>query len=335
MLNHIPTLIRMKIIFSTLFGSHLYGTSTVNSDHDFKGIFISPLSDIILRRDVKTVHQNTKASSAGHRNISTDVDIEYKELREFIKDCMEGQTYALDMIFAPTGFWSFDTEPGEEWLFIQENKHRLLSKNVQPYIGYVRQQTGKYGLKGSRLGELLRVIAHLETFDRKLPMSEAVKGLALSEFVTITNAVVERTGREPLVQDFLEVLGKKFDFKRQIGDCLDALNQLNKLYGSRAKLAQENQGVDWKAVSHAFRICHQLIELAETKNIAFPLREAEYIKRIKLGEIPYVQLQDKLSQMMEYAISAVAKSDLPEEPEKEFWEKWMVGLYSQSGVEQW
>lgn len=35
----------MEIIFKTLFGSHLYGTDTPNSDKDYKAVFIQPIED--------------------------------------------------------------------------------------------------------------------------------------------------------------------------------------------------------------------------------------------------------------------------------------------------
>jgi hypothetical protein len=47
-----------------------------------------------------------------HRQATLDaVDCEYIELRKFIKDCLNGQTYALDMLFSnlcefKTNVWS-------------------------------------------------------------------------------------------------------------------------------------------------------------------------------------------------------------------------------------
>lgn len=317
----------MKTIFKTIFGSHLYGTNTEKSDKDYKGIYIEPIENIILKRDKDVIVSTTKKDkSEGVRNTAEDVDIEMKELRRFLYDAKSGQTYALDMLFSNEDLW---IEFSKEWRFIVDNRHKLLSKNVQPYVGYIRQQTGKYGLKGSRLGELLRVIEYLKGFDIKRPLYSVMNGLNFSEFVQKVEIENPRPhGETPIVSEFLDVLGKKFQLNRSLEHVLPSLEKMNEMYGQRSILAMKNEGVDWKAVSHAFRCCYQLIELAETQNITFPLKEAAYIKKIKCGEIPYVELQEKLSNLMEEAIAKVEKSDLPQYPDNAFWEDFVLSIYA-------
>jgi predicted nucleotidyltransferase len=43
-----------NLICETVFGSHLYGTSTEQSDRDYKGIFLPSAQDILLGRIPKT-----------------------------------------------------------------------------------------------------------------------------------------------------------------------------------------------------------------------------------------------------------------------------------------
>lgn len=91
------TIDETEVIFRCRFGSHLYGTNTPESDYDEKGIFIETLENIILRRDSRSLHFNTGNDRS--RNTKNDCDIELKELRTFLKEAMDGQTYALDMLF--------------------------------------------------------------------------------------------------------------------------------------------------------------------------------------------------------------------------------------------
>jgi len=315
----------MNIIFETTFGSHLYGTNTETSDRDVKGVYVASLEDIIHRRDKSTVCFNTKDSGAMHRNGPEDQDIEYKELRTFINDAMAGQTYALDMLFAPMPFWN-QLRTSSLWLKIRENTGKLLSRNVAPYIGYCRQQAGKYGLKGSRLGELKRVISHLCALDPrnklgKYPIEE-------SEYVKVIHTSNTINGGEKILeQTFLEVLGKKFDMNRSVKEILPSLKKLDEMYGHRAVLAMNNEGIDWKAISHAFRLCYQLRELASTGSIEFPLKQAEELKSIKKGQLNYSGMQDKLYELMEEAICLIKKSSLPEEPDRDFWENFILNEY--------
>lgn len=319
----------MNIIFKLKFGSHLYGTQTENSDTDYKAIYIADLEDIILKRDKRTIHQDTKVNR-GQKNSKDDVDTEFIELRKFIKDCMDGQTYALDMLFSNPEMWQIAHT--KEWKYILANREKLLSRHVEPYIGYCRQQAGKYGLKGSRLGELLRVLEFLQKQKPTAKLATVVATLEPSEFVKyvkIDSPVKGKSGH------FLEVLGKKFELTKMVKEVLPSLELANEKYGDRAVLAMKNEGVDFKAISHAFRCCYQLIELAQTGRIQFPLEQAWFLREIKQGKVPYVDLQEPLYDLMEKAIASVEKSDLPAEPDREFWERWLVSVYERQILDQY
>lgn len=319
----------MNILFKTIFGSHLYCTNTHNSDMDFKGVFIAPLKDIILRKDRNTIHEDKKVSE-GPRNNKDDIDIEYIELRTFIDHALEGQTYAIDMLFSnPDNTITYSPE----WEFIIANRAKILSKNVKPFIGYIKKQTAKYGLKGSRLAELSRIIKYLEQFGRKEKIYEALEKVPfeMSEYITI----VEQEHKFPkedkvVIERYIKILEKMHPMKRFVGEVLDACNRYYDEYGERARIAMDNNGVDWKAVSHAYRACFQLIELANTGSINFPFT-GEVLSRIltiKRGEMPYTFVQDDLPILMEKAIAAVENSTfLQDQPDKEFWDNFLYDTY--------
>ena len=109
----------MHIIFKCNFGSTLFGTSTPASDKDYKGVYIAELSDIILKRDKHTIKYSTGNDQS--RNTKDDIDIEYKELRTFLKEAMDGQTYALDMLFCNK---ENIVEQSYVWDMIIENRHK-------------------------------------------------------------------------------------------------------------------------------------------------------------------------------------------------------------------
>ncbi|OGE64274.1 hypothetical protein A3I48_00800 [Candidatus Daviesbacteria bacterium RIFCSPLOWO2_02_FULL_36_7] len=50
----------MNIIFLTQFGSHIYGTSTPQSDLDYKGIYLATYRDIILNRAKESIVTTTR-----------------------------------------------------------------------------------------------------------------------------------------------------------------------------------------------------------------------------------------------------------------------------------
>lgn len=321
----------MNIIFKCKFGSHLYGTNTPESDLDYKGIFIEDIDNIILKKDKHVVIKKTGKDDT--RNTKDDIDIEYKELREFLKDCMDGQTYALDMLFVPE---EFVLKTSDEWKFIQKYRKKLLSRNVAPFIGYCRQQAGKYGLKGSRMGELERVlsIAKKREFfpeSKKARLIEDIlPEISLSEYVRLT----EHTDREGRTNRFLEVIGKKFNYNIFVKEMVKVLQTCYDRYGKRAIEAKNNNGVDWKAISHAFRCMYELDELARTGEIKFPLKQAEYLKEIKQGKLEYKTLAEELARTMDKVIKFVENnSKLPKEPDRDFWEEHIAKEYKRQVME--
>ena len=89
----------MKTIVKIIFGSHLYGTDTPDSDQDFKGIFLPTKEQIFLGKIPKSINENTKKGEG--KNTADDVDTEIYSLHYFLKLACEGQTVSLDMLHAP------------------------------------------------------------------------------------------------------------------------------------------------------------------------------------------------------------------------------------------
>lgn len=314
----------MEKLFKVLFGSHLYGTNTPSSDLDYKGIFKAPLSDIVLGRESHTIFENQESKGETGRNTPDAVDCEWIELRRFIKDCLAGQTYALDMLFAPYDFWIQGSIVHTD---IRMNREKLLSKDVKPYIGYCRQQATKYGLKGSRLGELIRVIEWLESLPSQDQLSEHIDKLTTSEFAFVESKTFKSQLKD-VEQKFLVVLDKRYPVNAPVKKMLESLNILREKYGCRAIEAMNNENIDWKAVSHAYRCMYQLAELAETGEIKFPLKDADKLKAIKLGQIPWKECNEELYQLMEETIKKVENSKvLPDKPDYKFWDEWIIKQY--------
>lgn len=152
----------LNLIVKMKFGSHLYGTSTEDSDVDLKGVFL-PTERQVLLNEVPKNYIYTTGDSSG-KNTSTDVDVELFSIHYFIQLASEGQTIALDMLHAPD---EFIIEKTPIWDAIQKNKDKFYTKNLQAFIGYARSQASKYGIRAGRLGNIRQVINFLENFIEK------------------------------------------------------------------------------------------------------------------------------------------------------------------------
>lgn len=329
----------MNKIVELKFGSHLYGTDTPNSDLDYKGIYLPSARDILLGRYKRTI-SSTRPKREGERNTKDDVDTEFFSLDRYLELLMEGQTVALDMIFAP-GF----AEAHHITRTIYENRERLLNKNVASFIGYARQQAAKYGIKGSRLDALQRVEAWLSSLPPRSKLGDHLKAIEslieqctplvslektpLVRVVQIVGPKGPPGSSERTLLSHLEVCGKMWSFTTHVQNVWDQIHKRTLEYGNRARMAHLDGGIDWKALSHAVRVAGEGYELLTTGHITFPRPDAITLLNIKLGKHPYEETAGLIEQGLADLVAAQQRSKLREESDKEWVDSFIVAVYSE------
>ena len=303
-----------NVILLTIFRSHLHGTNNENSDRDYKAIFLADLKDIVLGNEPKTI--NLSSNQTHERNTSSDVDIEFVEFRKFLNDLYCGHTYAIEMVNITPEKHAVKNDDGEMLytkLFehIQENKMKYLTNELRHFVGYCVGQARKYGIKGEKLRCVEDVLDVLESEDPKKNLVDVLDKITLNEYVKKTSRILEHQNKEVYL---LDVAGKEFDMNQSVKSILPPLQAVVKNSGKRTRDARD--GVDWKAVAHAYRVAYELEEFVETGSIQFPLRMAAKIKEVKEGRVPYQTTQDELSELVERATNLEMKLPLSD-PRKE------------------
>jgi RNA repair pathway DNA polymerase beta family protein len=309
----------MDLIVEMRFGSQLYGTATPLSDLDYKAVYLPEVRDILLQRISATVSLS-RDKAAGEKNLPGDVDHEIYSLQRYLELLAEGQTVALDMLFAPD--WAMPRSPSPLWREIQANTPRLLTRRASAFVRYCRQQANKYGIKGSRAAVAREALAILTTAETTY--GAAAKLAEAAAEVTAFAAVADHTALldVPLPGDklvrHLEVCGKRMPFTSSIKNAREIVQRLVEEYGQRALQAARNEGVDWKALSHAVRVGREALELFETGRISFPLPYAAEILSIKRGERPYEAVAETIEGLLVSVEAAATTSSLPEQPDQGF-----------------
>jgi hypothetical protein len=320
----------LDLIVKIKFGSHLYGTSTPTSDLDYKSVYVPQGRDILLQRVVGSVQIGQKSKREGERNLPSDVDNECYSLQRYLGLISEGQTVAVDMLFAPNPEITSDV-----WQRIQRNKERLLTKKSAAFVGYCRTQANKYGIKGSRVASAKNA---LERFERLL----AVNGTTakVGEFFTADDEIIDehtRTIRKETTQGrterYFECCNRMVGFNNTVKEAVAIYRRIHENYGDRARLAEKNEGIDWKALSHAVRVGREAVELLSTHNITFPLPYATHILEIKRGKLPYDAVAQEIETLLEDVEKAAISSTLREEPDAQFIDDLVCEIY-QLGVTQ-
>lgn len=311
-----------KTIVKMNFGSHLYGTNTENSDKDIKGVYLPPLNDCILNKIKKSISNNTKANN-NSKNTKDDIDCEFYSLQYFLLELgKNGDTTFLDMIHAPNGS-IIDMSP--EWEFLRANRSMFYTKSLKSYVGYCRGQAAKYGIRGSKLQEAKKILDVLNKHNEGEKLANFWEELPDSEYskrYDIDNC----QAKDKRAFDFC---AKKLMADTNVFFAKQTIQKFYDSYGERARMAQNNEGIDWKAISHAFRVGYQLKELYMTGDLIFPLRNAEYLKNLKKGVYHYIN--DNVAENLDTLINEVEilanKSNYQESVEVGYWEDWIVSLY--------
>ena len=304
----------MNTIVKMKFGSHLYGTNTPESDRDFKGVFMPTPEQILLGRIPKCYSENTKVGEG--KNTSEDIDLEMYSFHYFIKLACEGQTVAIDMLNAPQ---DMILEKTGLWDLICRNKERFISKNMSAFVGYCKRQAAKYGIKGSRLAAAKKVIDFLdidlahELVYKDYTLKEIWDKLPEGEHI----AKEHELGRIPIYT----VCGKQIQWTAKCSYLYNIMQKFYLSYGERARKAEKNEGIDWKAISHAMRACYQLEELYSTGCIHFPLKDAWALKEIKAGMHDYkTVVAPNLELWIEHIEKLSKQSKYPEKVNVKFWD---------------
>ncbi len=308
----------MNILVKMKFGSHLYGTETPESDLDFKGVFLPDLGSLIQGERVKSINNTT--GSGVVKNTSDDVDEEYYSLHYFLKLALEGQTVALDMLHAPQ---SAILKNSHLWEVLMEQRSRFYTKNLKAFIGYARKQAAKYGIKGSRLADVRRVVKFLSNYSgndayklrdvwNHLPRGEHIKFIG-----------------DPQVNllRMYQVCGKSFQETARLDYVQPILERFLLEYGIRAQMAEQNDGVDWKAMSHALRAAYQVKELFTDGTMTLPSPHASLLTAVKQGKIDFKSVQAELETVMDVVEALSERSELPTKADHKFAKNFLYYAY--------
>jgi hypothetical protein len=318
----------MKTLVEMKFGSHLYGTATPQSDLDVKAVYLPDARDILLQR-VRPAISIVREKARGEKNTAEDTDFEAYSPAKFLDLLADGQTVALDMLFAPDDMLLSPPDP--IWHDIKALAPRLFSRRTTAFVSYCRQQARKYGVKGARLAAVRLALDGLTAIETAYGANTKL-GVAETEIRTLADAhdlldiiVLPHPDGSPAT--YFDIAGKKAIFSASIKGARTMAQNLFDEFGARTRAAEDNQGVDWKAMTHAVRIADQAIEFLDTCHITFPRPNAAHLLAIKRGEISYDAVAEEIETLLTDVEMAVTRTTLPETVDRDLIDDFIAGLY--------
>ena len=287
----------MDLIVEIRFGAHLYGTDTPDSDLDLKGVYLPEPRDILLQR-VKSSVTLTPAKARGEKITVGDVDREAYSLQRYSDFSAKARRWPStccsrrrrDDHAAPPAV-APDPGAGEA----------ACPRRLPAFVRYCQQQANKYGIKGSRVATARQAMASLsaaEATTRNAGRSSSSFGLAgeLACLEHVAFADVSMPGgRFDLPSRDLR---PQRPFHRLAQDRARNCQRIVEEFGQRALQAERNEGVDWKALSHAVRVGREAHRALRDRPHHVSPALADHIRRIKGGEIAYETVANEIEDLL-------------------------------------
>lgn len=285
------TLIKVK------FGSHLYGTSTPESDTDYKAVHIPDGKQIIMQSFQRVI--TNSSGDPNSKNTKDDIDDESYAIVKFLDMVKQGDMVSYELLHVKPEQATIFSRTWEHYFY--NNRYLLIDRNIKGFVGYIRKQANKYGIKGSRVAvardavELFKQLIEKHGSQAKVlsePYDFYDEWVCSRDFCKLIELPVVHDSN--ITTPYIEILDRKIDFRVSLKEAYNIVKRVFDEYGSRALAAETNQGVDWKALYHAIRVSEQAIELLREGIITFPRWNVSDLLVIRRGERSYHSVAEQL-----------------------------------------
>jgi predicted nucleotidyltransferase len=298
-------LIEKNLILKVKTGSYLYGTNIPTSDEDYVGIFMPSEEYVFGLKKIEEIDLSVVKKDENNKNISDSIDCKYYEFRKFIKLAMECNPNILEILFTNNENITYINLYGH---ILLQNKKLFISKLVkQKFLGYAFSQKHKMQIKTDNYFDLQNALLILEKNN---------KDMLLIEFINYNkdyNHIFKSNYDKNHNTKFITVGDLNLQPSYTINKVISILNDRLSKVGNREELYTK-YGYDVKFGMHLIRLMFEGIELLKTGNLIFPLKEKEYLKEIRKGNISVNEIL-KLSDILEKDIEKLSiETNLPSKP---------------------
>lgn len=331
-----------KLIFKAIVGSQSYGTSTPESDIDYKGVYIQNNDDIL---------------SFGYiEQINVTKDETYYEVRRFLELLQSANPTVLELLYSPDDCVLI-IEP--EFELIKQSRHKFLTKECKnSFAGYAINQIAKArGLNKKMNWEKDRV-TRKTVLDFTYAYSNG-QTIPIQKYLSNNNLVQERCGLTSL-NHFKDTYALYYDYtinmiKKYHGIVAEDSNDVRlssipkgeipitiitfnkESYSTHCKdyreyldwlknrntqryvdIENHKQKIDGKNMMHCRRLIDTAIEIAEQKTINVRRPNAQYLLDIRKGKFNLEEILDSAEEDIKKIDNIFPESDLPGKCDKKF-----------------
>jgi len=281
------------LIFETVTGSHLYGTSTPDSDVDLRGICIPP------REVMLNPFQGFEQKDSGFE----EEDRVIYGLEKFVKLCADANPNIIELLFAPKDSWKFIDLRGKTLL---RNYTLFLSKKI------------KHTFTGYAFSQLNDIKRHRQWFldPPKQKPSRKEYGLGETPIVSGDSLSALSNRLDLLKEDVRDEIKRELSY-REAKIRWDNYWSWKVNRNPKRMQMEEKFGYDTKHAMHLVRLMIEGKNLLLDGYLEFPLEDSAWLIAIRNGEYTYEQILDLATNMEADFDLWYEKSFLPNGPDRE------------------
>jgi hypothetical protein len=335
-----------KIILKVKAGSHLYGLATPQSDLDYIGVYLSTPEELLGLNHSEIIEDNIVSKKENGRNDKDAVDCKYYELRKFCQLALNNNPTILELLFAPEESIVEITEEGRRLI---NNASKFLCRRVKhSYCGYAFSQKQKSFIKTENLKKLVeaRRIFVESGFNTSADMlydhleKEGLMGLCTTytnqqdREVHLNLGTLGLTVIQGEYPGWIQLADLRFT-NQKLKDVFAKIEErINKATGRKDEMLEK--GYDPKFMSHTIRLLVEGKELLKTGVLVLPLQEKDYLLKCKLGQIPPVDMMNRIEELEQEVECCASSTMLPAKPDfnsvnkmvQEIYKKSLSGVYT-------
>ena len=303
-----------KILYRVESGSHLYGTSTPESDLDYSSVFMPTSYDLFSLQKCEYINDSTKSSTDGRRNTAEDIDNQNYSLQRYVHLILHGNPNLLEILFSKNPIVEDPV-----FTILKDNFHRFIARNIyHSFTGFAVSQKKKLEYKAKRFNQLEGALNFLEK-----NYSAQIKdpGSCMDETLVkwLNSNLSEYKGDKMNRQSFHNGLPIKIIYEK--------IKSEYENYGWRVKSNTfERLGYDVKFGAHAIRLFYEGFQLLTQGVLEFPITGQAYddIMAVRRGEVGLDEFYEICNRYDENSKKAYENTTLPEMPDWKWANSYLV-----------
>lgn len=284
-----------RLLYLSRFGSHLYGTNTLSSDIDYKGVFLPDISVLLMGKKCKAIGFQSK-DDPSLKNTSNDVDLQIFPIQFWLNKLVrKGETEGIELLYSHTNRDAIIyCDQIMETVFL--NKGVLFDpRNTQGFLGFAISQARTYFTKAERFS----VIRDVYNFLRELKENNNYSFFEM-KLLDIIDDILSKYAHQTYCFSTdsngirsIQLCGKVHQETIELREFFDRVEREFNKYGHRTKTAAELDNKDWKSLSHALKAVIEVKMLLTDLKICFPLHEKyrNLLRDIKVGIVPFEDVE--------------------------------------------